>query len=88
MKSAHKDMLELLKLNEELIASILYSSGETREGSGILPQLEDKIKDLDFKPGMGLKKQIESYNKLVLDSEGLGKTIRRLLSKEVKYFKR
>lgn len=59
MKSAHKEMLELLKLKEELTVPILYGSGENREGNGILSQLED-----------------------------IEKTRKRLLNKEVKYFKR
>ena len=55
----NKEMLETLKLNEELTVPILYGSGENREGNGILSQLED-----------------------------IEKTRKRLLNKEVKYFKR
>ena len=45
MKSAHKELIELLKLEEELPVPILYGSRENREGNVTLDQLKERFRN-------------------------------------------
>ena len=72
MKRAHKELIELLKLKEELTVPILYGSRENREGNGVLDQLKERFIN-PLTPGQCFKlpKMIEQIKQLRVEIDGL-----------------